>query len=75
MRGEKKRSGTKNGEAANFAAFMNTVSESQCAKFPVFLPGVSVLASPLIMFRLKRLGFSNCRVVVDDDGLTVYANR
>jgi hypothetical protein len=43
--------------------------------FPLLLPGVHPLLAPLIMFRLKRRGFSNCRVVASRTGLTVYAER
>jgi hypothetical protein len=43
--------------------------------FPLLLPGVHPLLAPLIMFRLKRCGFSCCRVVALRTGLTVYAER
>ncbi len=43
--------------------------------FPLILPGVHPLLAPLIMFRLKRRGFSNCRVEVAASGLIVYADR
>jgi hypothetical protein len=43
--------------------------------FPLILPGVHPLVAPLIMFRLKRRGFSNCRVEVSGSGLVVYADR
>ncbi len=43
--------------------------------FPLILPGVHPLVAPLIMFRLKRRGFSNCRVEVSGGGLVVYADR
>lgn len=33
------------------------------------------IAAPFLLFRLKRLGFSNCRVVASPDGLTVTADR
>jgi hypothetical protein len=45
------------------------------AHFPLILPGVHPLVSPLIMFRLKRRGYSNCRVDVTTNGLVVYAVR
>jgi hypothetical protein len=41
--------------------------------FPLILPGVHPLLAPLIMFRLKRRGFSNCRVEVSRNGLIVHA--
>lgn len=43
--------------------------------FPLILPGVHPLVAPLIMFRLKRRGFSNCRVEISKSGLIVYADR
>ncbi|MDD5107710.1 MAG: hypothetical protein PHC49_19100 [Desulfuromonadaceae bacterium] len=43
--------------------------------FPLILPGVHPLVAPLVMFRLKRRGFSNCRVEVSGSGLVVYADR
>ena len=43
--------------------------------FPLILPGVHPLVAPLIMFRLKRRGYSNCRVDVSGSGLVVYADR
>jgi hypothetical protein len=45
------------------------------AHFPLILPGVHGLVAPLIMFRLKRRGYSNCRVDVTTNGLVVYAVR
>lgn len=43
--------------------------------FPLILPGVHPLLSPLIMFRLKRRGYSNCRVEVTPGGLVIHAVR
>ena len=43
--------------------------------FPLILPGVHPLIAPLIMFRLKRRGFSNCRVETSRNGLIVHAER
>lgn len=43
--------------------------------FPLIMPGVHPLVAPLIMFRLKRRGFSNCRVESTGVGLIVYADR
>lgn len=47
----------------------------QYTHFPLILPGVHCLVAPLIMFRLKRRGYSNCRVDVSGSGLIVYADR
>ena len=33
------------------------------------------IAAPFLLFRLKRLGYSNCHVVVLSDGLLVSADR
>ena len=43
--------------------------------FPLILPGVYPLASFFILWRLKGLGFSNCRVVTSEKGLVVHAHR
>ena len=43
--------------------------------FPLFLPGVHPLAAWFILRRLKRLGYSNCRVTTNDKGLVVHAVR
>jgi len=43
--------------------------------FPLILPGVHPLLAPLIMFRLKRRGFSNCKVEISRNGLIVHAER
>jgi hypothetical protein len=33
------------------------------------------IAAPLILYRLKRQGFSNCRAKVGNQGLMIEANR
>ncbi len=33
------------------------------------------IAAPFLLFRLKRLGYSNCRVIVTQGGLRVFADR
>lgn len=43
--------------------------------FPLLLPGVHRVAAFFILRRLKRLGFSNCRVDSTPKGLVVYAQR
>lgn len=43
--------------------------------FPLLLPGVHRVAAFFILRRLKRLGFSNCRVDSSPKGLVVYAQR
>jgi hypothetical protein len=41
----------------------------------LFFPAVSPVAAPFILFRLKRSGFSGCRVMVTDGGLLVTSSR
>lgn len=60
---------------ANLKATLNALSGMSYSHFPLILPGVHRLLAPLIMFRLKRRGFSNCRVEVAAGGLIVYAVR
>lgn len=56
-------------------ATLNALFGMPFSRFPLILPGVHPLAAPLIMFRLKRRGFSNCRVEISGSGLVVYADR
>jgi hypothetical protein len=60
---------------ASLKATLNAILGMSYAHFPLMLPGVHPLVAPLIMFRLKRRGFSNCRVDVSGSGLVVYAVR
>ena len=43
--------------------------------FPLLLPGVHRVAAFFILKRLKRLGYSNCKVDSTVKGLVVYAQR
>ena len=43
--------------------------------FPLLLPHVHPIAAFFILRRLKRLGFSNCKVVTTPTGLVVHAQR
>lgn len=43
--------------------------------FPLILPDVHKVAAFFILRRLKRLGYSNCRVDSTAKGLVVYAQR
>ena len=61
--------------STNFKATVNAISGMSYTHFPLIMPGVHSLVAPLIMFRLKRRGFSNCRVEVSGAGLVVYADR
>jgi hypothetical protein len=44
-------------------------------RFLVVIPDCALLAAPFILFRLKRLGYSACRVSPSPDGLTVSGRR
>ena len=46
-----------------------------CGKLALYFPGCAALAAPFLLFRLKREGFSGCRVTVTGDGLLVDATR
>ncbi|RII28895.1 MAG: hypothetical protein CXR31_03205 [Geobacter sp.] len=41
----------------------------------LFFPGALPLTAPFLLFRLKRLGFSACRVTADGEGLLLTASR
>ena len=41
----------------------------------LLFPGCLALAAPLLLFRLKREGLSNCRVLMTADGLLLSATR
>ena len=43
--------------------------------FPLFLPGVHPIAAFFILWRLKRLGYSNCKVQTIAKGLVIYAHK
>ena len=61
--------------SSRLKATFNALLGMSYTHFPLILPGVHPLVAPLIMFRLKRRGFSNCRVEVSGAGLMVYADR
>jgi hypothetical protein len=63
------------GKATSLKATLNALLGMSYSHFPLILPGVHRLVAPLIMFRLKRRGYSNCRVEVAGGGLVVYAVR
>ena len=44
-------------------------------RLSLFFPATASPAAPFILFRLKRSGFSNCLVIADRSGLTVFADR
>ena len=59
----------------SFRATWRALCRIPGAYFPLILPGVHPLASFFILRRLKRLGFSGCRVVSSEKGLVVHAHR
>ena len=44
-------------------------------EFDLFVPGAFMPAAPFVLFRLKRWGFSGCRVEVEGGGLRLVARR
>lgn len=71
----KKQKQAKKQRRVSFKATWNALWRLSFNHFPLILPGVHPLLAPLIMFRLKRRGFSNCRVEVTGNGLVVHAVR
>jgi len=65
----------KKARIVNYKATLNLLLGMTYTHFPMILPGVHPILSTLILFRLKRRGFSNCRVEVAANGLIVYAER
>ncbi|MDD2541361.1 MAG: hypothetical protein PHH28_10020 [Desulfuromonadaceae bacterium] len=65
----------KNARKTDAKATLGALLKMSYSNFPLVLSGVHPLIAPLIMFRLKRRGFSNCRVEVTGTGLIVYADR
>ena len=44
-------------------------------KLALFFPDCAAPAAPFLLFRLKREGYSDCRVISTGDGLLVDATR
>lgn len=59
----------------SFKATWQAITSLPTEHFPLLLPGVHRLAAIFILRRLKRLGYSNCRVDSTTKGLVVYAQR
>ena len=68
-------SGAKSPAGYSLPATLKVLRLLPGAHFPLVLPGVHPLASIFILRKLKRLGFSNCRVVSSEKGLVVHAHR
>lgn len=62
-------------KGCSLRATWRAICAIQTDHFPLILPGVHPLASFFILWRLKGLGFSNCRVVSSEKGLVVHASR
>jgi hypothetical protein len=59
----------------NLNATWRAITSMQTDHFPLILANVHPIASFFILVRLKRLGFSNCRVTTSEKGLVVHAHR
>ncbi|GFO53569.1 hypothetical protein GMSM_05760 [Geomonas sp. Red276] len=47
----------------------------EAGNFRVLFPGCSEAAAPLVLFRLKRQGYSRCRVKASEEGLYLEGSR
>jgi len=74
LKADQSRAGKKRGKRS-LAATWKALRGITFSHFPMILPGVHPLLAPLIMFRLKRRGYSNCRIEVSANGLIVHADR
>lgn len=61
--------------ALNVKATWLAMTDLPTDHFPLILPDVHKVAAFFILRRLKRLGYSNCRVDSSAKGLVVYAQR
>ncbi len=43
--------------------------------FPLIIPGAHRIAAFFILWKLKRMGYSSCRVDSSNKGLVVHARR
>ena len=48
---------------------------SDTKEIGLFFPDTAPFAAPFLLFRLKRLGYSDCRVLSKADGLYLFARR
>jgi hypothetical protein len=69
-----KSGGNKLQEACSLRATWRAIRHLPCEQFPLVLPHVHAIAAPFILWRLKRKGYSNCRVVSREGGLLVFAD-
>jgi hypothetical protein len=56
-------------------ATWHAIAKLPLENFPLMLPHVHPIAAFFILRRLKRLGFSGCKVVTTHKGLVVHAQR
>lgn len=63
------------GKGYSLSATWRAIRALPTDHFPLILPGVHPVASFFILRRLKRLGFSDCRVVSSGQGLVVHAHK
>lgn len=56
-------------------ATWHAIGKLPLGNFPLMLPHVHPIAAFFILRRLKRLGFSGCKVVTTPKGLVVHAQR
>jgi len=62
-------------KSKSLAATWRAMTALPVDHFPLILPGVHPIAALFILRRLKRLGYSACRVESAKKGLVVYAQR
>ncbi|TWJ33513.1 hypothetical protein [Geobacter argillaceus] len=68
------KNGSPLGSAVAFA-IKTKPSGSETGETGFFFPDTASFAAPFLLFRLKRLGYSDCRVTSQDGGLHLFARR
>ncbi|MCM0080633.1 hypothetical protein L4X63_03415 [Geomonas sp. Red32] len=59
---------------ATFGKTMDPLLDDE-GNFRVLFPGCMEVAGPLVLFRLKRQGYSRCRVKATEEGLYLEGSR
>lgn len=62
-------------ERYRIRATWSAIRRLPVGNFPLVLPHVHPIAAFFILRRLKRLGFSGCKVVTTPKGMVVHAQR
>jgi len=62
------------GNIRYYLADINRAADQQ-GEITLFFPGCFAFAAPSLLFRLKRSGFSNCRISMMGEGLLLSATR